>query len=135
VYRTLVNVTAPPRVRASAVHPLETVLISRVGLRVVFKAHRLVHHSTLGVRVIKKKRLRVRLTGEKTRQSIYGLGCGVWGVGFGGSGPTAHASHAVQFAVWSPICSAGANTPTCIRVWHSGFDLVCVIYKRIIHVG
>ena len=32
-----------------------------VGVRVVFKAHRLLYHSTLGLRVIKQKKKKVRV--------------------------------------------------------------------------
>jgi len=40
----------------------------------VYEAHRLLYHSTLGLRVIKKKKVTI---------TVWGLGCGVWGLGFG----------------------------------------------------
>ena len=48
-------------------HPL----LHLCGGGLVFKAHRLLYHSTLGWRVIKKKK------------KIWGLGFGFWGLGFG----------------------------------------------------
>jgi len=44
----------------------------------VFKAHRLVYHSTLGLRVIKKMKKKL-CAGVR----IHGFGFGVWGLGCG----------------------------------------------------
>ena len=60
----------------------------------VFKAHRLVYHSTLGLRVIKKKKKNGHLSPTpvsplvvpRWRQMASTLGCRVWGSGFGVQG-------------------------------------------------
>jgi len=56
----------------------------------VFKAHRLVYHSTLGLTVIKKKKKVTRsanahgtsTSGRKSPLRVYGLWFRVWGLGF-----------------------------------------------------
>ena len=56
--------------------PTRTSYVNRFRGGLVFKAHRLVHHSTLGVRVIKKKKLP---TSEGTDQPPQANG-NLWGV-------------------------------------------------------
>ena len=53
----------------------------RAGL--VFKAHELVYHSTLGLRVIKKKKRSVTVV-------LVESGCEVWGLGVSGLGFGVH---------------------------------------------
>ena len=54
----------------------------------VFEAHRLVYHSTLGLRVIKKKRRRpdVGVRAGVDEHLIWGLGFRVYDLGFGVKG-------------------------------------------------
>jgi len=84
----------------------------RVGL--LFKAHRLLYHPTLGVGVIKKKKYGVEgaSASSSSLQSnplgVWGLGFGVWGLGFGVWG--------LGFEVW------GLG----LRVEGSGFEFAAV---------
>jgi len=48
--------------------------VNRFRGGLVFKAHRLVYHSTLGLRVIKKKKRRSRVPSSSFRVAVFGVG-------------------------------------------------------------